>query len=315
VRARLAKKSRLDAVVSKASSEWAARSARHVADELAKLPANDLNAFRNGKALRDLLREEFPARAGTVAQAERAWGERSAAGLVANIEAVPAGDCDGLVRFREQVKQLTDELPNTQARLLQAEQVWSERTGEHLEKRLSKLPLDDWAGYERIGGEHRRVRELLPALAPRLDAAEWAWAERVVDDAVSKSRPLLEKEPLKVSETLRGLAVKFDRSGFLALRPDQPPQAPDGAPAMTRSKLIKVRLEAARAALTAAQRQARQLIREDRYQAALAVAEQTDEKLGNEARALGLGDELTRFRETCAFVARLAKEAGKEDPK
>ena len=259
--------------------------------------------------------EEFPALTKAVESAEQGWGERSAAALVASLEAVPAGDCDGLARYQGAGERLTALLPATKRRLQEAEQVWVERAVAQYEKRSSALPADDWDGYDKIRAEHARLVRLAPGAAPRLAAAEWAWAGRVVDAAVSDAKPLLDAEPLKASEQLRQRAARLDRAGFQALRPDDPPEAPDGPPRKVRTKLLDARRDAARAALTAAQRQARELIREDRYQAALAVAKTTEERLGPEARALKLGDELTRFHDTCAFVARLAREAGKEDPK
>jgi hypothetical protein len=315
LRSRVADVARFDAALAPASSGWGERSTRQVADELAQLAPNDLDGFRKEEELRRLLRSEFPALTKAVESAEEAWGERSAAALVASLEAAPAGDCDGLARYQRAGERLTALLPTTRRRLQEAEQVWVERTVVLYEKRSGALPADDWDGYDKIRAEHARLVGLAPGAAPRLAAAEWAWAGRVVDAAVSDARPLLDAEPLKASEQLRRRAARLDRAGFQPLRPDGPPEAPDGPPRKVRTKLLDARRDAARAALTAAQRQARELIREDRYQAALAVAKTTEERLGPEARALQLGDELTRFHETCAFVARLAREARKEDPK
>jgi hypothetical protein len=304
--------------LARAEGGWRERATDQLKDKLEKLATGDRTGFL---ALRQRAAELRPRMTdgrrydATVAQASSAWAERSVRQVTDDLAKMPPNDMDVFLGKKDLRDLLRTEFPSLANAVGTTERSWAERSAAALVAQIEVLPVGNYDGLLQYRRSVQRLGAAFPDTSARLLEAEWAWAGRVVDDAVAKSQPLLETEPFKASAILREAAVHLGTAGFPALRPDIPLETLTGAPREVRDRLINTRRQAARAALTSSQRQARQLIKEDRYQAALAVAEQTVGKLDKEARALDLGDELTRFRETCAFLARLAREAGKEDPK
>jgi ElaB/YqjD/DUF883 family membrane-anchored ribosome-binding protein len=68
-----------------------------------------------------------------------------------------------------------------------------------------------------------------------------------------------------------------------------------------------------RARLNATRKEVRELIKQDRYQAAAALADRFVRDNEKQAKEVGLLDEMNNFRELCGYVADLARRAGRLD--
>jgi hypothetical protein len=69
-----------------------------------------------------------------------------------------------------------------------------------------------------------------------------------------------------------------------------------------------------RTRLGTARMEVRELIRQDRYHTAAALAERFVHENEKQAKEAGMLDELNNFRELCGYLADLARRAGKWDP-
>jgi hypothetical protein len=66
--------------------------------------------------------------------------------------------------------------------------------------------------------------------------------------------------------------------------------------------------------LNRAQREVRELIVADRFQATVLLAEQLKQELGDGARTVRLQTDVVQFERSCAFLAELARQAVKQSP-
>jgi hypothetical protein len=71
-----------------------------------------------------------------------------------------------------------------------------------------------------------------------------------------------------------------------------------------RRQNLAVYLEATRARVTS-------YISQDRFEEAAETARNLAEEMGPEAQEIGMGPDLQQFRDSCEFLANLARQAGK----
>src|SRR5262249_4243623 len=143
------------------------------------------------------------------------------------------------------------------ARLEQSELAWFDRTYQAL------APGDFTTA--------RAVRANVPAKeswVKQIRSWEEAWAGRTVADAVAKSRPLMASDPTRASALLRQVAKDLKTL-----------DKHDAA----QEELLAARRQAFHACLQGAQREASDLVRQDRFQAAAALAARLKKDLSPEA--------------------------------
>jgi hypothetical protein len=147
-------------------------------------------------------------------------------------------------------------------------------------------------------GRRKRLRRSLPRTI-------LVYLDTVTQQAVAASHETTAADPFRAVAELRQASNALTRAGCLPGL-----KGSEAAKKASFGYLTHERGEAVRLALDAARCDARKLIRAERYQAALAVAEAARTRLSEDARETGISDEVDKFRQSCKFLARLAPEAG-----
>jgi hypothetical protein len=318
---------------------WSARQeASRLVAELEALPACDRQGYAASKGARQALINDFPEFKSDVEQAEDGWANRSAALWESDLGRLEPKDAAGVEALRQAYHPLFgDRFPTLKPRLEKAENAWLNRSIAAWENDLEQLKPQDYAGLEALRQAYKpffrdRVQQLEAAelawlgrsyssLPPgNVDAVrraracwssrdggkeeihgwESAWADRTAAAVVKDVGPGLKKDPDAASTRLRAAADELRDLG-------EYPAAQE--------KVLAARRQAVQARLELARIQLRELVAADRYQAAAADADKLATGWEAEARAVGLTDELTRLRQGYAFLADLARQAGKPDPK
>ena len=182
---------------------------------------------------------------------------------------------------------------------LRATAAWGERTAVELVRRLDAIPAGDSVGYLRDRPTRAALRAAFPDLSERVHAAEEAWARRTTDAVAAEVEPVLKADPARASERLR---TAYDElAGWEELT-----QAKD--------RLLDLRKRAVVDGLDVAKREALALIKQERYTAAAASADQSRRRWAAEAKTVGMRADLDYFAESYAFLADLARLANKSDP-
>jgi hypothetical protein len=244
----------------------------------------------------------------------------------AELEAVPPQDTAGFERLYGEVHggYLLARFPHLQPRVAAAEQAWGRRATDRYLADLEELPPGDVAGLR----DRREAGALLKrhfGVDREVEEAEAAWLGRSADAAMAEVALALKPDPARYAGLVVGpwfvavpveLGFKEDLAGprtrlrrieteLAAYRPDD----------VARHRLEAAHRELVRGRLRQAQRELQQLAAADRFEDAAAAADRFQTEWGGDARDVGLGDKLTLFRESYAFLADLARSAGKTDPK
>lgn len=225
---------------------------------------------------------------------------RQAHQLVAALQDMPTGDMTGYGKDKETRESLATLFPALQAQIQEAEKVWADRTLRQQLADLQALPPADIAGFSAGHAARQHLAGLFSTFKPRLDQAELDWGERAAHTAVTRAESLFNTDPTQASVQLQQAA-----SNLAAL----------GENPAAQKHLLAARGRAVLASLNAAQRQTQALVKENRFQAAADAATKLEDTLGSEAKTVGAFAELTRFRESCQFLAELARSAAKTGPK
>jgi hypothetical protein len=286
----------LGAEVQQAETSWLDRSRPRCLEAIQELPAGEVATFRGLQDDYRLLADarlavtDFRDRAAKgqsmndlLAQAEQAWLARSRTRWQKDLAGLKPGDLEGFTTLRAAYEPFTDEA------LRAAERTWFEHT-------YQQLPAGDF----RAAGRTRALARKDPARRAQVRLWEHAWVSRTVDAALKEAGAVLEADPAKASTRLQKVARDL---GALGAYPGQ------------QQRLLQGRRQAAEARLGSARRETKALLSGGRYQAAAERAQHVAQALEDEARAVGLHANLLAYRDSCRFLADLARQARQPDPK
>jgi hypothetical protein len=252
--------------------------------------------------------------------------------LSLDLEHLPVGDGKAYLTNREARDRLTSQFPEFEPAFSQPARVWEERSLDHWERELDKLPAGDLAGMESLRAHYEpflearleeaelqwfersygalKADEIEPAAALRLAGrphdlwedklGDWEdqWSSRAAAAAIKDAKPYLETDPMRASRNLRQFAID--------LRPFK-----HSAKAV--KALHAARREAFKAVLHRAQEQACTHVADEQYQTAADLANRLSTEMEREAKDLGVEGQLESFREGFGFLADLARQAKKSD--
>jgi hypothetical protein len=233
--------------------------------------------------------------------------------LVAQLESLEVEDLAGYRQVRAAGAELQVQFPELglgdhAQRIDAAGSAWRDRAGTAATAQLEMIPLADGRAF--LAG--RPAREDLgrefPELRPQLEGAEKAWVERCIGNwdgelakltARDKEGPIPPAAYAQKSARLRQLSQEL-----AALAKYSPAQ----------ERLLAVWRRVFQARLEIARQELQELLAGDRFQAAADAAGQLEVEWKAEAHLVGMADELDRFHASYAFLADLARRAGRPDP-
>jgi hypothetical protein len=251
--------------------------------QLNNLPVGDAHGFNQGSELRERLLAQFPFLDQFLQGPIDAWTERSVTKWANDLSQSAGGDLAALTTLRQAYQ------PFWNNQLEKAELEWFERS-------YHGLAPGDFSLASRIRQSARKD----DAWARQTHSWESAWAERTVTVTLTETDRLLLTDPGQASSRLRQVA--HDLANL-----DRYPHLQD--------KLLAARRKAFLNAFESGKRQARSLLAQDRFQVASDLAQRLHATLLDEAAVSGLADEFAIFCENYRFLADLARQAGKSDPK
>jgi hypothetical protein len=225
--------------------------------------------------------------------------QREANRLVAALEAQPAEEIDGLQSGQAERTQLWLSFPQFRPHMQEAESNWASRAVQIQRGKLEWLPPGDFAGFRREHWMCQQLASLFPQFQQHIDAAKLAWIERSVQATVAEASPLVKIDPAQASTRLQQTAA-----ALAALGGDYEGQ---------QAQLLPLRKQALQARLEATRKDVKALLANDRIQEAADLARRLDDEAGPEAGMVGLQTDLSQFRESCAFLAELARRAEQPD--
>jgi hypothetical protein len=266
-------------------NRWTAEhETRRLVAELGTIPVGDGVKFAANVDARQKLIDEFPEFAARFEEPSKAWESASLAEWTRKLDEAAPGDIAAITALREAYKGFEHVVE-----LEEAELVWFSGT-------YSEMKPGDIAAAQAVRAAAREH----PYWSKQINTWEDAWAMRTVTDAVAETDRFVATDPIRASVRLHQLAEELS-----SLSPHDKPQA----------KLASARRNAFQASLAATQRKALDLARREKYQEADAATRDLDKHLRSEATALGLESELARIVDSYGFLADLAKQAGKSDPR
>jgi hypothetical protein len=218
----------------------------------------------------------------------------------ATLETLPADDLKGFQEGHTARQRLVGQFPEFGPRLADAELAWGKGAIQAAAGEVEKVPAGEFGGYRAGRPAREALRQEFGSLRQPLDEAERAWLEGTVTAVLTATAPLLKSDPLQASRRLRQAATDVAECGDY-------PSAQD--------RLLAARKQAVAAGLNAAKRQGRALVGADRYQAAAQAANRLQEDFGDEVAAVGMTAEFGQVRQSYEFLADLARQAGKRDPR
>jgi hypothetical protein len=108
--------------------------------------------------------------------------------LVAELDALPAGEAEAFRRGQDQRDRVARALPERADALRDAERRWGERAAERAEKALARA--EDWDAFRRGKPDRDFLAERFPDLGPRVRSAEGEWGRSRVEAAAAGLRSL-----------------------------------------------------------------------------------------------------------------------------
>jgi hypothetical protein len=296
--------------------------------ELRDLPAGATAGYQKNQDQRATLVEQYPEFRPELEEAEKAWVERSRAQWLHELEQLPLCDLAAFRTLTSQYKGLPDLF------LGKAEEQWVRRSQEQWQKEVTALKAGDFARFQALRATYdpflderlqtaemawfeRTYRELPPgdfaaagrarALLrhdltsdPRIRLWQANWVGRTVDAALKETDRLVKTDPVQASKQLIRLSQNLEELG----------KFPD-----LQRRILDGRRQAVQASLETTRQDVRSRIAADRFQEAANRADHLVRELGEEAQAVGLQEEIVKFRDSYRFLADLARQAGKQDPK
>jgi hypothetical protein len=277
---------------------------------LEEMPAADLDSYAALHAQLEDLRRQYPTFGSRAEQAEKDWVVRFVDAKVARSDKRLASDPAGASAELQQIARrlsgdrryalVKDRLTAARGRAARAalDAAAKECAGLGAEHRFRDA-MAVVARLETVLGNEARALGLENKLAQVRAGVEQAEIEWTVDTEVAAAEKSLATDPVGSSVSLSKLAERLKSSRWFS---------------QVENRLLAARLRAVRATLEAAKKDCRELIKADRYLDAQAAAERVGTALREEAKAVGLDDDLTKFREGYRFLGDLARQAEKPKP-
>jgi hypothetical protein len=265
-------------------SRWSAmQDCARLAHGLEAGAAGDSTAFESGARERNEITAAYPEFKSELDAAEKAWIDRSRAFWETEVDQLPAGETNGFSQLRAQYDAFLD------SRLRVAEFAWFERT-------YQQLAPGDFKSALRI----HELKRTGPDWEAKVHPWETSWVDRTLEAMIKEIRPLVESKPATASKGLQQLAGDMTALGDFTEQ---------------QRRVLELRRQAAIALLQAVKKESRALIATDRYQAVSERADKLFQEFSREAEAVGLGKDMVNYQESCKFLAKLARQARKPDPK
>jgi hypothetical protein len=225
-----------------------------------------------------------------------------------DLRALPAGDATRYVDSKARRQELVQEFATFRDDVEAAEQEWGRRTAEaavrEAEGLLERDPDQASAGLRQAAALLSRTGHHPVAQAQLQDARRQAVLARL-KQAEAELEGLL----------AGGRLVAVAAAGRRRAADLQGEAEATGVQDEVRGRLLDPRRRAVRARLEAARRETAALLKQDRFHAVAAAGERLWQDMGDEAKAVGMADELRRFRQGCGVFGDLARQAKKADPK
>jgi hypothetical protein len=226
---------------------------------------------------------------------------------LADLQALPTGEFGrygaGMARREEMVR----EFPTLEGDVRAAEGEWARRSADEAVREAEGLLEGD---PDRASAVLRQAEARLSAAghhavarARLQDVRRKAVLERLTKAEAEMEGQLARGQPGAVAATGRAHAAALGGEAEAVGVQDE-----------VRQRLLELRHRAARARLEAARRETAALLKRDRFQAVAAAGERLWQDMGEEARAVGMADELQQFRQGCGVFGDLARQANKPDP-
>jgi hypothetical protein len=283
-----------------AEREYAQRGLDAFRQRLDGMRGADVDQAAAVRPWRDLLTRDLLALKPQAEDAWSRWATRSQAELIETLAKIEPRDLDRFAATATWCKFLQEEGGIDATPMQNAVAAWGQASLKLLQADLIATPAGDFAGFHKGTPTRSRFAGLFPQKAADLQTQESVWGVATADRELAGVKKLLVEDPVAAALHLRKTAEALRACG-----PQQEAQA----------KLLKARHGAVASALDRAKHQVRALVKENRFQAADKLAADLTTRVAGEADAVGLATGLVQFRESCEFLAELARRAGKPDPK
>lgn len=275
-----------------AEAAWQIRSGEFLAKELDQLPARSLEDFYKRAKERGFIGSSFSEQKVVLEKAELAWGERSVAILVKELDQLKSADREEFARGRLERAEYIKLFPNLGPTLRAGEMNWGERSVAILVKELDQLKPADREEFARGRLERAEYIKLFANLGPTLRTGEVNWGLRTVEALKPQVELHCKTAPLKATQLLQQWTRDFSDCELLN---------------DLSSPLLPLRRQAVKACLEEAKRQNLDLLKKAQYQLALEKAQQLNDQLSAEASVVGLQRELADFFSCYLLFAELAQ--------
>ncbi len=247
------------------------------------MPIGDGTAYEANLAAQQRLIAEFPELAVGFEESTKAWEQLSVDEWKRQLRELPPGDFTSFKTLRDNYTKVPG------GELDDEELNWFKRTYDAMK-----------SGDIDAARAARAVLRSDPYWAKQVQRWEESWATRTIADAITKAESRAKSDPIGASGKLHEIAMDLAQLGLQE---------------KALAKLKVQRMQTFQAGLAATQREALDLLKKGRYQSALAVTEKLKKELANEAKALRQETELAQLVDSYGFLADLARQAGKSDPK
>jgi hypothetical protein len=224
---------------------------------------------------------------------------------VDQLRILPPGDAAGYVRGASTRKVMLSEFPTFAEDVAAAERAWFLRTVdtaiEKADRQMETEPHKALLGLHKLNEELARL-EHYGLVKAELEAAHKRAVQACLTVAMDEVEELLGKKQF--------VAVA-QRGAFWA---DELAGAP-GEQADLREKLLPKRREALAARLESARKEITNLLAHDRFRGVARMGARLVKDLGDEAKEVGMAEELDRLCAACDLFGDLARQANKADPR
>jgi hypothetical protein len=227
---------------------------------------------------------------------------------VEELRTLPAGEVAAFNRGAVDRRQVAFEFPAFAPDLAAGEQAWLRRTADEAIEDADRLceadPHEASAGLQRLCAALARTDRFDLVRGELLAARKRALLAQL------KAAQVEAEELIDAGEW----AVVARRGAFWADQLADEAKAL-GAEAEVNERLTPLRRKAVQARLEVARKEIARLLREDRFEAVADAGAKLARDAGDDARAVGLGDDLDRVCQGCAVFGDLARQAKKQVPR
>lgn len=222
---------------------------------------------------------------------------------VSELDALPAGDIAGYTNGAASRKELVSEFPTFAEDVAAAEHAWLRRTVdaaiENADRRLETHPHKALADLQKLNESLSRL-EHYPLVQKELEAAR----RRVLQATAKAARE--EVDALLGKDEFEAVAR---RGAFWGEKLEEEAKA-IGEQTDVPQHLLAKRRQAFTKHLESERRKFRELLAKDDHKAIAALGAKLANDLGDEAKTVGMSDELKEFCTGCAAINDLARQAG-----